>query len=176
MRKATIISQVEAEPAAYPAPLSGLVTAASDLAWQRIESYIAWRFTEREVTWIVEGPGEFVPPLRVSVISTTERWCGAWQPVTDLELSPLGGYCLPGCGPYRFVATVGGGGDPPAGVQEAVRRLAEYNAAVKVKPGIRSESVQAGTVSLSTTRSPTAAAEALQNSGAADLLRNYRRA
>ena len=46
---------------------SALSTAAAaldaDMIWQRIEAYIAHRWTERDVTWIVEGPGEWHPPL-----------------------------------------------------------------------------------------------------------------
>jgi hypothetical protein len=145
------------------------------MLWQRLESYIAWRFSERSVTWIAEGPGEWLPPLNPAVVSTVELWADeAWQ-VTTLSLSPLGGYMLPGCGPYRFTATIGGGGDPPAGVLEAYRRLAEYLAAVKLRPGVRSESVHAGDIEVKTMRSLTAIAEALQNSGAADLLRTWRR-
>ena len=33
------------------------------MVWQRIESYVAYRWTPRAVTWIVEGCGEWYPPL-----------------------------------------------------------------------------------------------------------------
>ncbi len=51
----TILEQNEAPPDNYPV----LRPTVPDYVWQRIESYIALRFTERTVTWIVEGCGEF---------------------------------------------------------------------------------------------------------------------
>jgi hypothetical protein len=177
---ATTIKQTEATPEAYPDPPEGLSTEAAALdpaiVWQRLEGYIAWRFSERAVTWIAEGPGEWVPPLHVTVIDTTERWTGtAWEVVTDLQLSPLGGYCLPACGPYRFTATVGGGGDAPASVLEAYRRLAEYMAGIDFHDiGLRTENLP--DIASFEFAPPSWRAQALVNSGAADLLRNYRRA
>jgi len=110
----------------------------------------------------------------VATIATTEKWNGStWETVT-LAPSPLG-YCLED-GTFRITGAAGDDdADVPALISEAVRRLAEYFAAKPGKAGVRSESVTAGTVSLSTTRSPTATAEALANSGAADLLRSFRR-
>jgi len=178
----TTIKQTEAAPASYPAiPSSPAILSAAAAAldpamiWQRIESYVAHRWTEREVTWIVEGPGEWNPPLTPATITTIEIWsrAGEWEAV-EVPAAPLG-YWLPGSGPYRFTADVGGG-DLPANVLEAFRRLAEYMAARAGKQGAYRESVQAGSVSVQTSRSASWMAEALQNSGAADLLRQYRRA
>lgn len=174
---ATTIKQAEAVPATYPDAPSGLSTAAAaldaDMIWQRIEAYIAHRWTERAVVWTVEGCGEWVPPLTPATISTVESWQSeAWEAVT-LSASPLGGYCLPG-GTYRFTGTVGSG-DVPSAVLEAFRRLAEYMAGSKGKPGASSESLSAGSISLSHRRSPAWMAQAMQNSGAGDLLRSYRR-
>ena len=177
---ATLIKQTEAEPESYPSvSTTGWSTAAAaldqDMIWQRIESHIAHRWTSRAVTWIVEGPGEWHPPLTPATISTVEVWSSAdeWETAT-LDASPLGGYYLPCTGPYRFTATVGSG-DVPAAVNEAFRRLAEYMAAKPGKPGASSESITAGSISLSHRRSPSWMAQALQNCGAADLLRNFRR-
>jgi hypothetical protein len=146
--------------------------------WQRIESYIAYRWTERDVTWIVEGPGEWHPPLTPATIATVEIWDGeAWE-VLEPTPSPLG-YWLPGCGPYRFTATVGGGSpDPevPAVVLEGFRRLAEHMAAKMGEAGARSYSVTIESLSESFSRDEAWIARAMQNSGAADLLRPYRRA
>ncbi len=173
---ATTIRQVEAAPASYPTAPSGLSAAAAALdaamIWQRIESYIAYRFAEREVVWIVEGPGEWAPPLAPATVTATEVWEGdAWASFTPTP-SPLGGYVLPGCGAYRFTADVGGGAVPER-VTEAVRRLAEYfaGAAQSANPGLRQETVEgvgsfdydAGTI-----------AKAMERSGAGDLLRPYR--
>lgn len=172
----TIIKQNESAPESYPTT-SPAVTL-NDVAWQRIESYIAHRFTARTVEWIVEGCGEFVPPLKPATVTKVEIWsaAGEWEDVTA-NASPLGGYWLPASGPYKFTATVGGGSPAPAipaAVWEAVKRLAAYLAAKTGKPGARSESITAGSISISHNRSESWMASALQNSGAADLLRGYR--
>jgi len=175
---ATTIKQVEAIPAAYPATPSGLSAAAAALEagmiWQRIEAYIAHRYTSRAIEWIVEGCGDWHPPLAPATISTVEVWqSNAWTSAT-LDPSPLGGYVLPS-GTYRFAGTVGGGTAPEI-VDEAFRRLAEYMAASKRgSPGTTRERVTAGSVTVDKSRSASWAAEAMVNSGAADLLRNYRR-
>lgn len=175
---ATTIKQTEAIPASYPSTPSGLSTAAAaldpDMIWQRIEAYTAWRYTSRAVTWIVEGCGEWQPPLAPATIATVEVWqADAWEAVT-LSPSPMGGYVLPG-GTYRFGGTVGSGTVPPA-VEEAFRRLAEYMAASKKgSPGTTRERVTAGSVTVDKSRSASWAAQAMANSGGGDLLRNFRR-
>jgi hypothetical protein len=175
---AILLKQDEAAPASYPTTSPAIT--GNDVAWQRIEPYIAYRYTSRAVTWVVEGPGEFVPPLKPASISTVDVWserANEWETAT-LDPSPFGGYCLPCTGPYRFTATVGGGSPAPtvpAAVWEAVRRLAEYMAAKPGKAGARSESIAAGSITISHSRSESWMAAALQNSGAADLLRGYRR-
>lgn len=173
------IRQTESVPATYP-DTSGLTlsTAAAaldlDLIWQRLESYIAQRWTSRNIEWIAEGCGDWHPPLSPATIATVEEWRDdAWETVT-LSPSPLGGYVLEG-GTYRFSGTVGSG-DAPSAVLEAFRRLAEYSAGKAGKQGATSESVTAGSVSISTRRSASWIAEAIANSGAGDLLRPYRRA
>ncbi|MER9150802.1 hypothetical protein NKI30_19470 [Mesorhizobium opportunistum] len=176
---ATTIKQTEGAPASYPAAPSGLSTAAAaldaNMIWQRIEAYTAWRFTSRSIEWIAEGCGEWHPPLAPATITTTEIWQdNAWTTAT-LDPSPTGGYMLPGDGPFRFTGTVGGG-TVPAAVNEAFRRLAEYMAASKRgSPGTTREKVVAGSVMVDKSRSASWAAEAMANSGAGDLLRNFRR-
>lgn len=175
---AILLKQDEAAPDSYPST-SPAVTG-NDVAWQRVESYIAHRYTARDVTWTVEGPGEWHPPLSPAAISTVEVWsCGAseWETAT-LDASPFGGYYLPCTGPYRFTAAVGSGSPAPTVpsiVWEAVKRLAAYLNASTGKPGARNESVSAGSLTVSHSRSESWMAAALQNSGAADLLRGYRR-
>ncbi|MEO4043950.1 hypothetical protein AAFN47_20315 [Hoeflea sp. CAU 1731] len=175
------IKQTEAIPDEYPdlgspSPLSNAAQALDQEAlWQRLESFVAYRWTERDVEWIVEGCGEWVPPLQPATISAVERWTSnnSWEAITP-DASPRGGYCLPG-GTYRFTASVGGG-TVPAAVLEAFRRLAEYTAARPMsQAGIASESVTAGSVSISRRMSPSAIGEGMANSGAGDLLRRYRR-
>jgi hypothetical protein len=147
----------------------------ASVIWQRIEFYVAHRWTERAVTWIVEGCGEWTPPLTPATIATVEIWrADAWEAVT-LSPSPEGGYMLPG-GSYRFSGTVGDG-DPPAAVLEAFRRLAEYMAADPGTPGATSESTNVpGVLTKEVSRSASWAARGMANSGAGDLLRNFRRA
>jgi hypothetical protein len=181
---ATLLKQAEAG-ATYPAPPSGLSAKAAALdaavIWQRIEAYIAQRFTARAVVWTVEGPGEWEPPLAPATIEAVEVWAGEeWSEVFPAP-SPLGGYTLASEGPYRVTATVGGG-DVPAAVTEAFRRLAEYSSEVgeqgllKGRAGASSNDAELGSIKQSFQRSPNWIARAMINSGAADLLRPYRRA
>lgn len=182
------VTQREAAPDFYPAVPDGLSAAASALdsavLWQRIESYIAHRFTERTVTWVVDGAGNWDFPLTPARLTSAQRWTGdAWAAV-GLADGPFG-YVLPHDGPYRIAATVGDA-DVPEGVLEAYRRLAEYLAPNSLtgpladRPGASSQSakISAGMVDvdLNFDRAPAWLAKAMQYSGAADLLRPYRRA
>jgi hypothetical protein len=184
---AVTIKAIESLPDEYPAvdgspSILSAAAAAIDPAiiWQRIESYVAYRWSSRALTWIVEGPGEWAPPLAPSIIHTKTVWCGdAWQ-TADLSPAPCGGFVLPGSGPYRFTSTVGSGAELPEAVIEAFRRLAEYFAS-KVgdtdPAGARSVRVSiGGEIEAGHSRDQAWTALALQNSGAGDLLRPYRRA
>lgn len=182
---AETITQIEAVPSAYPDPPTGLTTDAAALdasvIWARIEGYIAHRFAARSVVWIVEGEGDWTPPLIPATIGLAEKWEGdAWVTVT-LPEGPYGS-CLPSDGPYRITASVGGG-DLPAPVSEAFRRLAEYSVDANEsnmltgRPGASGHTGNLGEgLSESIDRNPAWVAKAMQWSGAADLLRNYRRA
>ncbi len=178
---ATTIKETEDIPAAYPATPSGLSTGAAaldaDMIWQRIEAYTAHRWTARAVVWIVEECGNWEPPLTPATVSTVEVWLddADWSVVTP-SASPLGGFNLPGDGPYKITSTVGSGSVPSA-VNEAFKRLAEYMADKGTGPsGATAASHNVGPVSISHDRSASWLARAMQNSGAGDLLRNYRRA
>ena len=177
---AVTLKEVEAIPAAYPAPPAGLSTKAAaldaDALWQRLEAYCRVRWTAREVVWTVEGGGAWDAPLQPSTLNTVEVWeSGAWVECTPAA-SPWGGYDLPGDGPYRITADVGGG-DLPAAVNEAFRRLAEYHAGDRGGvSGASSYSVNIGSdLAESFSRNAAHVARALQNSGAADMLRPYKR-
>ena len=177
-----ILDLKEAKPASYPVWPIGLSPAASalnsDAIWQRIEAYTAHRWTDREAVWVVEGPGCFEPNLTPATITGMDLWqSDIWQPVT-LAPSPLGGLVLPSVGPYRFTADVGGG-TVPVIVNEAFRRLAEYLREVgnECVPGAQETSIDlGGALSTREVRSPQWIARAMDQSGAADLLRPYRRA
>ena len=168
------LSQTEAAPAAWPA-VAGVTGDALAVAWQRIEHYTARRFVVRAVVWRVDSDGgDWCPPLAPVVTLTAKIWTGAaWEAVT-LDPAP-DGWALP-AGRYQIEATVGAASVPEP-VAEAVKRLADYLAAETALPaGARSYSANVGQLSETITADPAAAARALQNSGAADLLRPYRRA
>jgi hypothetical protein len=180
---AVIIQRIESAPEGdYPLPPVGtpasLTLGQKSSIWQRLENYTAYRFSERAVVWVVEGPGEFKPNLAPATISTVEVWsrgANVWETAT-LDASPLGGYFLNCTGPYKFTGTAGVDDTVPDDtVLEAYRRLANYFAANPGKAGARSESITAGSISTSHTRSESWMANAMANSGAGDLLRSYRR-
>jgi hypothetical protein len=179
----------------YPAKPSGLSTEAdaldADALWARIEAWIAHRFSERTVTWIVRNRGEFVPDLTPAGPLTVERW----QYLSDLSIgfeaytpdpTPAGGVLLvegprpvsDGYPHHRITATVGANNAAPPVVQDAFRRLAEYLAVTADAPaGSSRYGVTMGTgLSEQVTRDPRWIARALELSGAADLLRPFRRA
>lgn len=181
---AETISQLEAAPASYPDAPDGLSDAAqqvsNEMLWQRIEAYVAWRYSLREVTWVVEGKGHWTLPLAPATVQSVEEWTGETWVSTSFTDGPYGA-CLPNEGPYRIIAMVGAGAIPEA-VQEAYRRLAEYLAPGQPdnilfgRPGTSSHTGQIGEMQESYDRSPAWIAKAMQYSGAADLLRPYRRA
>lgn len=145
------------------------------VAWERIEAWTRYRWTSRAVVFTVEGLGEWQPPLIPFTASTTEIWTdGAWATVS-LTASPLGGFDLPEVGPYRIAGTAGDGSTPPSAAVEACRRLAAYLTEVDgIKGGLVAEE-EFPDVARFRYASASAAARAMQNSGAADLLRPWRR-
>ncbi|MEY8827670.1 hypothetical protein AB9K34_04505 [Sedimentitalea sp. XS_ASV28] len=173
---ADLLQEIEAIPTSYPNVQSGLTARDAAVAWQRIEAYTRTRYTAREVVWTFEGrEGEgWTPPLSPVTAHMAEKWeGGAWVSVT-LADGPVG-LCLPSDGVFRVTAQVGDG-NQPAAVSEAFRRLAEYMADDTDRAGVSSYSVNmGGAIQESYQRSAAHAARALQNSGAADLLRPYRR-
>jgi hypothetical protein len=175
-----MIKQFEAVPAAYPDAPAGLSAEAAaldaDMIWARIENYTAHRWTEREVVWTLLGSGgdEWHPRLTPVVSRVAHFWGDQWEALTLLD-GPLG-ICLPFDGTYRITAQVGGG-DVPAPVLEAFRRLAEYLADETDRAGTSDYSVNmGGAIQESYERNPAWVARAMQYSGAGDLLRPYRRA
>ena len=177
---AELLQETEATPASYPSTPSGLSTAAAaldaEMIWERIEAYTRTRYTAREVVWTIEGveDEDWTPPLSPVSSQTAEKWVDdAWSSVT-LSDGPVG-LCLPSDGIFRITAQVGTG-TPPKAVSEAFRRLAEFMAESDDRPGVSQYSVNmGGAIQESYSRSASHAARALQNSGAADLLRPYRR-
>lgn len=167
----------EMPPSNYPTTSPALEF--NDVCWARVEPYIRWRFTPRTVEWFANGCGYFEPNLQPCNVTDVAVWSNRakeWE-TTTLDPSPRGGFYLPSTGPWRIRATVGGGSPAPvvpAIVWEAVKRLSAYMSAKTGAAGARSESISAGSISIQRTRDPAWMANAMQNSGAADLLRNYR--
>ncbi|SDL79965.1 hypothetical protein [Paracoccus chinensis] len=200
---AETIRTIEAVPEAWPElPANELILAnAADTAawaWQRIEAYCAHRWTPREVMWLVQGDGEWFPPIAPAVITKVESWEGGdWRPTVP-EASPFGRLCLWGDA-HRITATVGADNPPPPLVLKAATRLINYLCqqidrndpdlwATSMRwitsPPDEQITVRDGTATItrgdktqeSYTRPADYIAKALQYSGAADLLRPYRRA
>jgi hypothetical protein len=148
-----------------------------DFLWQRIEAWVTDRWSPRSVVWIVEGPGEWVPPLQPATIETVEKWVGADYQAVVAKGSPGGGLELAELAHYRITGTVGEG-PVPAAVDEAFRRLAHFLAAQeRDKAGLSSYSVNiGGAIQESWRRDRQTVARALEYSGAADVLRRFRRA
>lgn len=169
-----VLSQLEGTPETWPA-IEGLTGDALATAWQRIEHYTAWRFAARSVVWRVDSSGgEWVAPLRPVSALSAAIWTGEAFEAVTLAPAP-GGWRIP-CGRYELTGTVGAGPVPEA-VETAVARLAAYLAAEADGPaGVRSYSANVGQLSESWTRDAAHMGRAMQNSGAADLLRPYRRA
>lgn len=163
------IKQTEGVPVDYPA-VEGVEGAALAAAWQRVEHFIAWRYSPREVVWRVSScAGEWSPPLAPIVSITAQQGS---EPAYVPETGPMGGYVLRD-GDTVLTATVGAG-PAPAVVLEAVRRLAAYNVtADQIPAGVTRFS--SGSFNASVRREDIAPARAMVNSGAADLLRAYRR-
>lgn len=167
---AETIDQHEATPATYP-------TEGDDALWARIEVYCARRWTARSVVWIVDGPGPWKPPLSPVTITGAEIWRnGAYEPATP-ETDPMGGLYLQHR-TYRITGTVGADNPAPALVMEAFARLKAYldDAGGAMPAGVSAFSKSIDNVTYNYRRSPDFIAKALILSGAADLLRPYRRA
>ncbi len=180
------LKQTEDLPASYPT-VTGLSDAADaldkDALWQRIEGHCAHRWTPRQVVWIAEGCGEWKAPLTPAVVASVDVWNGETYETVTADSSPYGGIVFDHTGPHRITATVGDGVTCPAGVLEAFRRLAEYSAEITdngLFGGHTSHTRHSinvgGDIVAGFSRSENWAANALINSGAADLLRPYRRA
>lgn len=192
----TLLSEEEAIPAQYPdlampdLERFGWTSDNAAAVWKRIEAYCKTRWTSRDVTWIFSGcvGDELSLPLGPVNSITSELWQNEAWIAQDLAPSPLG-YQIPCDGTYRLTANVGGG-DVPADAMSAAKRLAGY--LVDIAPGldphtglpvgrtpwanqinVAHSGEHAGSYSIQ--RQNNWLARALQASGAADLLRPYRR-
>ena len=166
----------ESAPAEYPEIPNLPAEIAAATVWSRLESWIGWRWGSRAVVFIVEGPGSWLPPLKPFTATTIEAWQGEQWVEVEGQAAALG-YTLVSEGPFRITGDCGAEEDPPAIVLEAAYRLGQYlvttssrkfeNVVIAKEASEEIDSFEYG--------SPNVAARALQYSGAADLLRPYRR-
>lgn len=173
----TTLRIIESPPTAYP-DIPGLIDGIDPATvWARLESWIGWRWNTRAVVFTVEGPGDWSAPLCPATFGVTEIWKDdAWGVVT-LQPSAFGGLFLPECAHYRIGATVGAVDAPPPIVLEAARRLGAYLKAVASRSFENAILTKESSDEIDSFEyaPPANAAKALQYSGAADLLRRFRR-
>lgn len=170
----------EGVPNVWPDAPDGLTPAAAALdaapIWARLEAWCGIRWSVRAATALVDGYGKWHPPVTPFVVTAVEKWSAGEWVATTYSLNPFGGLMLETDGEFRITGTVGDDSVPPPPVQEAFRRLAEYLADTMPKAaGSSGVKIDLGTVAVEVQRSPTWLARAIHNSGAADLLRPYRR-
>jgi hypothetical protein len=161
----------------YPGGVSPEAAAVEPaVIWLRIEQWVAWRWSPRQVAWTLKGPGCWSPRLAPFSLEQAERWDGTGWASTELDPAPIG-YEL-GEGTFRVSGIAGDDADLPEEAIESYRRLAEYWASPRDhRPGSSSETINiGGDLSQTIDRPPGWLAKAMSNSGAADLLRRFRRA
>lgn len=174
---AELLKFTEGQPDVNPHPLPiGLSPEALALdaaaIWSRIEGWTSYRWLSRSFVAILRGPGEWVAPVEPVTFAECEIWRSDHWELSELRPSPLG--LELGCGTFRITGTAGDNTTPPAEVLEAYRRFAEYLAeSQNASPFLRS--LASGDLTLSYRSERVALSQALQLSGAADLLRPYRR-
>ena len=161
-----------------------------EIVWRRMESFVSYRWHSRSVEWLVEGMGDWEPPLEPATISGVEVWNGEGWTSVNLSPSPFGGVQIPDDLTYRIIATVGTSSlaDLTDDVKEAFRRLANYvsaqglvnltregasilgltKASIETKVGESMNRIEIEQNLRSNAR-------ALEFSGAGDLLRKYRK-
>ena len=149
--------------------------------WERLESYIAYRWGERQAVWTVNGCGEWKPHLGPVSNLTVDTWDSdtfTWS-ATTLNPTALGGLYLPDNQTYRITGTLGTTDPVPPAVVQAYLRLESYvleATAETIPVGVASHSLRLGDgYSEEINRHPNYIARAMQYSGSADLLRSYRR-
>lgn len=181
--------EVEALPERYPPNYLTFKTAEVigwfvTTSWERIEAYIRTRYTPRQVIWTIEGneDDEWCPPLSPIVSKTVKKWENQAWVSASLSDGPIG-LVLPSSGIFEITAQVGAG-DPPNAVLTAHRKLSWYlstdpelagNLSYQTSDSYDRPEAYSTSTSKQFTRLASHAAKAMQNSGAADLLRPYRR-
>lgn len=177
---ATTMEVTEGLPATRP-PLDPTQPVDPRVVWSRIEEWIAYRWGERPVSFFVEGfGGDWRAPLHPFTLVQVEAWDGGGWTEVELPAAPLG-WRLGSAQYYRFTGTTGADETPPPEVMEAARRLQVFWASARETGdgsiGLASsqQNVSEGDLTVSWNRPQGWLGRAIHSSGAADLLRKYRR-
>lgn len=140
--------------------------------WSRIEGWTGYRWAIRNFEALVEGPGDWHPPVGPYDIQSQEYFLDGWQSL-PLVAAPIG--IELGHAKWRIKGTVGSNMMATLDVLEAYRRLAEYLAEIGNDFDKTSVTYDVGSLKYSYRRDRNALSNALGNCAAADLLRPYRR-
>lgn len=183
----------EMEPAAYPVvPPSALLVVDTGIPawiWQRIEAYCNWRWTPREAQIDVDGVGWFNLPVRPFRVTKVEFFAGeAWEEVLPPHAEQRGWRMYSAFERCRITGMVGEDNPAPEAVIHAAIRLHAYLGHTPesfpmwaTSRSHTAENTTHGEGGSTSTRNETFQrhadylAKAIQHSGAADLLRRYRR-
>lgn len=159
-----------------PASLSPAAAALDPLAiWSRLELWCGYRWQARSFSAVICGPGEWSAPVAPVTYADVEIWRDDHWELSELRPGPLG--LEFGSGTFRVTGTAGDDQSPGADAVEAYRRYAEFLAETGKRPGYESWSLSVeGAFSLNWKRERNALAKGIYGSGAADMLRQYRRA
>ena len=153
----------------YPAAPAGAPAGiANEVIWDRLEAFCNYRWSETVVEFVVNPPCEieWQPPYEPFTVDLVN---GEAASPDDFEAVTLTERCKVRC-------TIGGA-DPSETVMAAYLRLAEYMAATDDAPnGASRYSIDIGDISESWSRKADHMGRAIHNSGAADLLRKFRKA
>ncbi|WP_415184398.1 hypothetical protein [Phaeovulum sp.] len=151
----------------YPLPPLDVSVSVPESIWKRMESYVACRWSTAEIEYIVSAPCaiDWRPPAYPWIINSVDGDPAEVNDFGEVTLQP---------GRHRVVCTIGGQ-VVTAGVEEAYRRLAAYYADPDTRKGYSRYSVNlAGDISESWSRR--AGTDGLAATGAAELLKKYRKA
>lgn len=156
----------------YPAAPSGLSDDAAAIEpaviWDRLEAFCNYRWSETVVEFTVNPPCamQWQPPYVPFVVDLVNGEAATPDDFGAVALSSRS----------KVRCTIGGE-TPSETMLTAYRRLAEYFAATDDTPGgVSRYSFSVGDVSENWSRRADHMARAIHNSGAADLLRKYRKA
>ncbi|SLN10775.1 hypothetical protein PSJ8397_00042 [Pseudooctadecabacter jejudonensis] len=180
----TVIEQEEISTAVYPDAPDGLSDAAAalskEIVWDRLEQFTNYKIGQRSIQFRVcsnRGQPWWIPaerPFEITGILIADTTLDDYV-ATPVRPRADGAVNLEGKAAL-VTATVGLATAPPLFL-EAYKRLAEYFAASQIGPeGVTRYSLSVGPdITEGYSKQATHTAKAMVNSGAADLLRKYRK-